>query len=151
MVKKGARHLVLLGRSEPDDATKKVLEDMQREEVEVVAAQADVSNSLQLETVLDELKENMPPLRGIIHAAGVLDDSSLLNLNAERMKKVMAPKVEGSWNLHRASLDQPLDFFVLFFFGSFGIGIAGTRELRCRQRLSGCPGSLPARTGTSRH
>jgi acyl transferase domain-containing protein/acyl carrier protein len=114
MVKKGARHLVLLGRSEPDDATKKVLEDMQREGVEVVAAQADVSNSLQLETVLDELKENMPPLRGIIHAAGVLDDSSLLNLNAERMKKVMAPKVEGSWNLHRASLDQPLDFFVLF-------------------------------------
>jgi acyl carrier protein len=56
----------------------------------------------------------MPALRGVIHAAGVLDDGSLLNLNAERMKKVMAPKINGTWNLHKATLNLPLDFFVLF-------------------------------------
>jgi acyl carrier protein len=53
-------------------------------------------------------------LRGVVHAAGVLDDGSILNLNEHRMKKVMAPKVDGTWNLHHATLDLPLDFFVLF-------------------------------------
>lgn len=56
----------------------------------------------------------MPALRGVIHAAGVLDDGSLLNLDEERMQKVMAPKVAGTWNLHAATLNRPLDFFVLF-------------------------------------
>jgi acyl carrier protein len=44
----------------------------------------------------------------------VLDDGSMLNLTSERMKKAMAPKVQGTWNLHNATLNVPLDFFVLF-------------------------------------
>jgi acyl carrier protein len=56
----------------------------------------------------------MPVLRGVIHAAGVLDDGSILNLTPERMKKVMAPKVDGTRNLHLATKGLPLDFFVLF-------------------------------------
>jgi acyl carrier protein len=56
----------------------------------------------------------MPPLRGIFHLAAVLDDGILLQLNQERFETVMGPKAKGAWNLHRLTLDRPLDFFVLF-------------------------------------
>ena len=56
----------------------------------------------------------MGPLRGIMHAAMVLDDAPIERLTEERMWKAMAPKVIGAWNLHTLTLDIPLDFFVLF-------------------------------------
>lgn len=56
----------------------------------------------------------LPPLRGIVHAAGVLDDGVLLQQEWDRFSRVIAPKIDGTWNLHRLSLDRPLDFFLLF-------------------------------------
>ena len=56
----------------------------------------------------------MGPLRGVMHAAMVLDDASIERLTEERMWKAMAPKIMGAWNLHTLTLDAPLDFFVLF-------------------------------------
>jgi acyl carrier protein len=53
-------------------------------------------------------------LRGVIHAAGVLDDHLLLNLNAESFQRVLAPKALGAWNLHSLTADLPLDFFITF-------------------------------------
>ena len=114
MAKRGARHLILLGRSEPDLAAITVVDQIRKQGVEVVIEQADVSNRSQLEYVFEKMERNMPVLRGIIHAAGVLDDCSILNLNSVRMKNVMAPKVDGTWNLHHASLNLPLDFFILY-------------------------------------
>lgn len=114
MVQQGARHLVLAGRSEPSEEAMLKMQQMSDEGVEVVIAQADVSDALQVEHVIQKIERNMPPLRGVIHAAGVLDDGALLNLDAARMKTVMAPKVDGTWNLHQATLNIPLDFFVLF-------------------------------------
>jgi acyl carrier protein len=64
--------------------------------------------------VLSKVRESMPPLRGIIHAAGVLDDRLLSNLNDESFLRVLAPKVQGAWNLHTQTSGLPLDFFVLF-------------------------------------
>jgi myxalamid-type polyketide synthase MxaE and MxaD len=55
-----------------------------------------------------------PPLGGIIHAAGVLDDGALVQLSPERIAAVLAPKVAGAWNLHAHSVERPLDWFVLF-------------------------------------
>lgn len=114
MVQGGARHLLLLGRSEPSLPAIQVIKQMRNAGAEVVIAQADVSNPAQLKTVFEKMGKNMPALCGVIHAAGSLDDGALLNLDAERMKNVMAPKVEGSWNLHMATADLALDFFVLF-------------------------------------
>jgi NAD(P)-dependent dehydrogenase (short-subunit alcohol dehydrogenase family)/acyl carrier protein len=54
------------------------------------------------------------PLRGIIHAAGVLDDGILLQQDWERFTRVMATKVQGAWNLHLLTQNLALDFFVLF-------------------------------------
>ena len=58
--------------------------------------------------------QDFPPLRGVIHAAGVLEDGLLFDMSLEQLERPMAPKVQGAWNLHAATRDAPLDFFVLF-------------------------------------
>ncbi len=114
MASRGAKHLVLLGRNEPSPSAMSLVNQLRNEGIEVFIARADVSDLVQLKQVFDKIEKDMPVLRGVIHAAGVLDDGSLLNLNAERMKKVMAPKVDGTWNLHNLTITLPLDFFILF-------------------------------------
>lgn len=114
MAENGAQHLVLLGRSAPSYSTIQVINQLRKSGVEVVIQSADVSKQNQIESVFQEIKENMPTLRGVVHAAGVLDDGSLLNLDKDRLEKVMAPKVQGTWNLHEATSSLSLDFFVLF-------------------------------------
>lgn len=114
MVQQGVRHIVLMGRSEPTPDAAQIIREMSDEGAEVVIVQADVSDPVQVELVIKKIEQNMPPLRGVIHAAGVLDDGALLNLDTMRMKTVMAPKVNGTWNLHQSTINSPLDFFVLF-------------------------------------
>ncbi|MDN3667762.1 SDR family NAD(P)-dependent oxidoreductase [Echinicola jeungdonensis] len=114
MVSKGAKHLVLLGRSDPTHLIKDALRKMGKDGAQIVTMKADVSNADQLRGIFTIIKKEFPDLRGIVHAAGLLDDAALVNLDAERMKKVMAPKVAGTWNLHNETIGSPLDFFVLF-------------------------------------
>jgi NADPH:quinone reductase-like Zn-dependent oxidoreductase/NADP-dependent 3-hydroxy acid dehydrogenase YdfG/acyl carrier protein len=114
LVQQGARSLVLVGRGNATDEARTAIEQMERVGAQIVVAQADVTRTEQVAGVLARIDESMPPLRGIIHAAGILDDGLLLNLDRERLAAVMAPKVEGAWNLHALTLERPLDFFVLF-------------------------------------
>ncbi|WP_420631800.1 SDR family NAD(P)-dependent oxidoreductase [Candidatus Leptofilum sp.] len=110
----GADHLLLLGRSAPSETAVSALTDLQNRGVNAVAAQADVADMAALEKVLAEANEMMPPLRGVIHAAGVLADGILQQQSWQSFAKVFAPKVDGAWNLHRLTEHLPLDFFVLF-------------------------------------
>ncbi|MGQ4806992.1 Mycocerosic acid synthase-like polyketide synthase [Candidatus Entotheonellaceae bacterium PAL068K] len=114
MVEQGAKHLVLLSRSGISAATQPTLNAWTQAGVQVVAAQADVAQEEQMARVLAEMAQTMPPLRGVIHAAGILDDGILLHLSQERLQSVLAPKLHGAWNLHTLTVNAPLDFFVLF-------------------------------------
>lgn len=111
----GARHLVLMGRSGASTAAQEdAIRAIEQTGTQVVVAQADVSAAEQVAGVLANIAQTMPPLRGIIHAAGLLDDGVLLHQDWTRFSKVMAPKVDGTWHLHTLTQHQPLDFFVLF-------------------------------------
>jgi len=125
LVQQGARHLVLTGRRDAPDKARAAIEEMEKIGAQVVVAQADVTRGEQVASVLARIDESMPSLRGIIHAAGVLDDGLLLNLDRERLSTVMAPKVEGAWNLHALTLNRPLDFFVLFSSAASVLGSPG--------------------------
>lgn len=126
----GARHLALLGRSAPSKETENVLDALRRDGVEILPLRADVTSRGDLERALKEVFEKLPPLAGVIHAAGVreggdLQDGLLRRQTAERFHRVLAPKVAGAWNLHSLTRDKDLDFFVLFssiatLFGSLG-------------------------------
>src|SRR5262249_28336122 len=63
--------------------------------------------------------------RGVVHAAGVLDDGLLLHQELARFERVLAPKVAGAWNLHLATRDEPLDFFVLYSSAAALVGAEG--------------------------
>ncbi|MBX9258922.1 SDR family NAD(P)-dependent oxidoreductase [Desmonostoc muscorum CCALA 125] len=127
LVEKGARHLVLTGRTEVSTATKERISDFEQLGVGVLVVKADISEVAQVAEVLEKIKSELPPLRGIINAAGVLDDGVLKQQSLERFRRVMAPKVAGVWHLHTLTQDLPLDFFVCFssissLFGSGGQG-----------------------------
>jgi len=91
----------------------------------VVARQADVSLRPEVLAILDDIRHQMPPLRGIIHSAGTVDDAPLLSQTWMRFANVFAAKVHGSWNLHTLTLDRSLDFFALFSTAVSVLGSAG--------------------------
>jgi myxalamid-type polyketide synthase MxaB len=127
LVEQGARYLVLTGRSKPSEAAKSRLEALREAAAgaTVMVMAADVTHRGQMSALLGEIKRTLPPLRGIIHAAGLLDDGILLEQDRERFERVMAPKVQGSWNLHLLTEGVALDFFVLFSSAAAFVGSAG--------------------------
>ncbi|HGY55104.1 MAG TPA: SDR family NAD(P)-dependent oxidoreductase, partial [Caldithrix abyssi] len=114
MANQGAKHLVLLGRSAPSEDAQKIIANLQGQGVETVIARGDVAEIDQMRDIFDDIARRMPPLKGIIHAAGLLDDQAILKLDAESLKKVMRPKVQGGWILHELTENMDIDFFVLF-------------------------------------
>jgi microcystin synthetase protein McyG len=125
MVEHGARHLVLLGRSEPTASAMAVLQRLSEAGAHVVTARGDVADRQRLEEIFGEIERALPPLRGVIHSAGVLDDGVLLQQSWSRFMTVMAPKIVGGWNLHELSRRVELDFFVVFSSGVALLGAAG--------------------------
>lgn len=125
MVESGARNLVLAGRRAPSAETQAVITALEAEGARVVTAQADISDYDQAAAMLADIAHNLPPLRGVIHAAGVLADGALVQQEWANFEKVLAPKVSGAWNLHLLTEALPLDFFVLFSSGSAVMGAAG--------------------------
>ena len=113
LIANGARHLVLMGRRGAT-GNEDFVADLNRLGVTPYIAIADVSVREDVERVINDIKKTMPPLRGIIHAAGVLDDGVITQQSPERFEKIMKPKVQGSWNLHELTLELPLDLFVCF-------------------------------------
>lgn len=125
LVKKGARNLVLLSRRNPTPAVDATVATLQAQGATVVTVRADVVCRAQMQTVIEQIDTTMPPLRGIFHAAGVLDDGLLLDLNQERLARVMAPKVKGAWLLHEMTAHLDLDLFVLFSSATAILGSPG--------------------------
>ena len=112
MVTAGARHLILSGRSGAVSEQQQVaLKRLQASGAEVQVIQADVANAEDVAKLLTQAKH---ALRGVIHAAGVIDDGMLTQQTAQRFEKVAAPKVQGAWHLHTQTQEHPLDFFVMF-------------------------------------
>ena len=125
LIDNGARHLALLGRSQPSPQAQAVLDAFDQAEVQVQVAQADVTQAAALAAALASIRQTMPPLRGVFHAAGSIDDGILLRLNAQRMRQILAPKAEGSWNLHMLTLEDEIEHFVLFSSAAALLGSPG--------------------------
>ncbi len=115
MLQSGARHLVLVGRSgAATETARQAVASLQNAGGEIVVAAADVSDSHDVARVFDMIARQMPPLAGIVHAAMVIADSTVLQQSDEQFRRVLAPKSAGAWHLHDQSARLPLDFFVLF-------------------------------------
>ncbi len=126
MVDCGAGNLLLMSRrgATTDEAIDGIAE-IERKGAKVVAVKADVTNGDDIKRIINQIKTEMPPLKGIFHAAMVLDDAFVVQLDPERFKKVLRPKMSGAWHLHTHTLDIALDHFVMFSSASSIIGGAG--------------------------
>lgn len=126
LVEQGARYLVLAGRTHPSTEALADIDELEALGAQVRAAKADAASLSDLREVFSQFGVGeWPPLRGIFHAAGVLDDGLLLQQTAARFERVMAPKVAGSWHLHSLSLNHPVEHFVLFSSAAALVGSPG--------------------------
>jgi acyl transferase domain-containing protein/surfactin synthase thioesterase subunit/acyl carrier protein len=114
MAKCGARQLVFTSRRQPKGRAAEAVRDLEAKGVRSVVAVGDITEEADLNRILGQLRSEMPPLRGIFHCAGMLDDGILDQMDWGRFSAVTAPKVKGSWLLHSATLRDELDYFVLF-------------------------------------
>ncbi|HEY0601738.1 MAG TPA: beta-ketoacyl reductase, partial [Herpetosiphonaceae bacterium] len=125
LAEQGAGALVLLGRRAPGAETQAAITTLEQAGTRVFVAQADVTDAAALAAVLEQIRATLPPLRGIVHAAALIDDGLLRQQSWEQFERVMQPKAAGAWTLHLLTRDLPLDFFVCFssiasVFGSPG-------------------------------
>ncbi|GAB7151975.1 hypothetical protein LRC537489_52450 [Mycobacterium riyadhense] len=91
--------------------------------VEVTAC--DVADRNALDQLLTQLAAQGRSLRGVIHAAGVLDDGAITSLTPQRLDAVLAAKADAAWNLHEATQDLELSMFVLCSSMAATVGAAG--------------------------
>ncbi|MCP4995666.1 MAG: SDR family NAD(P)-dependent oxidoreductase, partial [Gammaproteobacteria bacterium] len=106
--------LILSGRSALDKARQQQLAAMNQNGQQVVYLPGDVSQQAEVEQIVQTIKAHYGPLKGIIHSAGVSQDSLLLNKTAQQIEAVLEPKVAGLINIDYVTQDEPLDFVVLF-------------------------------------
>ena len=110
---KGARSIALMGRI------------MHMAEDGFHRFSGDIARRSDVDRILAEISASLPPLAGVVHAAGILDDGILDHQTPERFDRVMAPKAAGARNLHEATRSMPLDFFVLYSSVASILGSAG--------------------------
>ena len=109
----GAKNIVLTSRRAASPEKAETLEKIKSTGANVVVAQADVSSESEIKQLLESI-QSLPPLKGIFHAAGILDDRLLLEQDWSSFERVMAAKVQGAWLLHSLTSGLSLDSFVLF-------------------------------------
>ena len=125
VVERGARAIVLAGRRDADAGARQACAELEAVGARIVVRQTDIARAADAETLLDAIGRSLPPLRGIVHAAGVLDDGTVRRLDWPRFARVLQPKLAGAWHLHRLTAAMELDFFVLYSSFTAVLGTPG--------------------------
>lgn len=146
----GAGNLVLTSRRAPDAETQRLIEEIsERHKCRIHVFAADVGDEAEVSKLLERIRAELPPLAGVAHLAGVLDDALLSQQNLERFRTTLAPKAFGALHVDRLTKDDDLDFFVVSssvssLFGSPGQSNYATANalldgLVARRRAHGLP------------
>jgi NAD(P)-dependent dehydrogenase (short-subunit alcohol dehydrogenase family) len=114
LASRGAQAIALIARHQPGPKASALIELCRARGVAVRTFTADIANRSEVEKVLSTVRDGFKAIRGLVHAAGVLDDGLLSMLDRSRFASVFAAKVVGTWNLHNSTCSDPLDFFITF-------------------------------------
>lgn len=115
MVARGAGHLVLVGRSGAGSPqAQRALERLRAKGAQILALAADISQASDVASLVARIRAELPPLKGVFHAAAALHDAPIAQLEAGHIHTAMGAKALGAWHLHCHTLDDNLDHFVLF-------------------------------------
>jgi NADPH:quinone reductase-like Zn-dependent oxidoreductase/NADP-dependent 3-hydroxy acid dehydrogenase YdfG len=114
MAENGAGHLVLASRRAVNNAAAATIRSIETVGAAVHVKTVDITREEDVDRLFSTIRTTMPPLKGIMHAAALMDVALIRDLSPERFRSVMAPKIEGTWRLHEATLREHLDFFILY-------------------------------------
>ncbi|HBH25477.1 MAG TPA: hypothetical protein DDY13_18930, partial [Cytophagales bacterium] len=124
--KRGVRNFALISRSgSAIEEVMKRISEMRETGLKVVIVKADVSDFDSLSSALGIIRTNMPKIKGVVHAAGVIEACRINELDERGLAKVLAPKMRGAWNLHSLTLQDQLETFLMFSSASSLIGLSG--------------------------
>lgn len=121
-------NLILVGRSKLSNEKKRYISELSCDRKNIKYIQTDISDIIQVEKLFNQIQKKFKGLSGIIHAAGILSDSLIVNKSSDDFKKVLSPKVAGAFNLDEFSKDMDLDFIALFSSGSSVKGNVGQTD-----------------------
>ncbi|WP_405594706.1 type I polyketide synthase [Streptomyces sp. NBC_01410] len=110
----GAGHVVLNGRSPGPRSTSRTLEELRAGGTRITVVLGDIADPGTAERLVATATANGLRLRGLVHAAMVLDDAAITNISDEQLSKVWRPKATGAWRLHEATAGHSPDWFVVF-------------------------------------
>ena len=125
MAAAGCGRIVLTSRSQPNPDAKQAIEQIRATGCDIVAGCGDIAKAETAERLVAAATATGLPLRGVLHAAAVVEDATLANITDELIEHDWAPKVYGAWNLHQATAGQPLDWFCLFSSAAALVGSPG--------------------------
>ncbi|MFC5430240.1 SDR family NAD(P)-dependent oxidoreductase [Paraburkholderia denitrificans] len=127
MVARGARHLTLASRGGvPNDAARKEIARWREEaQVSVDVVSCDATDAAAVTALVVSIAARGTPVRGVLHSAMHIDDGLVRNLDDARFEAVLAPKLAGAWNLHRATAGHDLRFFIVYSSATAALGNPG--------------------------
>lgn len=121
MVEHGARHFIFLSRNADAESHSELFHELESQGCSITPIKGSVCNVSDVKRAISSANN----LKGILNISMVLQDASLLKMTFDEWKAATGPKLQGTWNLHEESLDQNLDFFLLFSSMGGMIGIPG--------------------------
>jgi mycolipanoate synthase len=114
MAAAGCGRIVLNSRSRPNEQASAVIKRLRATGADIRVQCGDVAEPETARRLLAVATEFGLPVRGVLHAAAVVEDATLTNVTNELFDHCWAQKVYGAWNIHQATAAQPLDWFCLF-------------------------------------
>lgn len=125
MATAGCGRIVLTSRSQPTLKALETIELIRAMGADVVVHCGDIADPSTAQRVVEAATATGLPVRGVLHAAAVIDDAPLADITNDLIERTWAPKAHGAWNLHTATADQPLDWFCCFSSAAALVGAPG--------------------------
>ena len=125
MAAAGCGRIVVNSRSRPNPHAHETIDRLRASGVDVQVECGDIAEPATAGRLVTLATASGLPLRGVLHAAGVVDDATISSITDELIERDWAPKVYGAWNLHHATKDQSLDWFCSFSSAAAMLGSPG--------------------------
>ena len=113
LAEQGAGTIILAGRRPVQESAEPELQKLRQSRARIIIEQLDVTDEGQVASLVARINSEVASLRGVIHAAGLLDDAIIMRQRTEQFLGVLQPKTRGAWNLHVQTRHLALDFFLL--------------------------------------
>lgn len=125
LINRGAKWIALTSSSPCPEELNILIEQFKEKHLSIKHYVADGSNYQQMERVIAELRQDVRPLKGVFHLAGIVQDGLIVNLNDTDMQNVLNAKMDSALILHQLTKDIPLEQFVLFSSSASILGARG--------------------------